>query len=67
VVNNGDLYTIEKLQPRVVIPMHRGGGEDLNQRFANEVAAMVGSSDLVAARRPGDRYFYSNGRIGRPR
>mgnify|MGYP001829122883 CR=1 FL=1 len=65
VVNNGDLYTIERLQPRVVFPMHHGGGEDLNLRFANEVEPAVGAIPIVAARRLGDRYFFSDGRIQR--
>ncbi len=67
VVNNGDIYTIDKLRPRAVFPMHHGGGEDLNQRFVNEVAANAGTSALFAARRMGDRFFYSGGSIQRLR
>jgi L-ascorbate metabolism protein UlaG (beta-lactamase superfamily) len=65
VVNNGDLYTIERLNPQAVFPMHHGGGEDLNQRFAVEVAGSVDPTGVFAARRLGDRYFYSDGRIQR--
>ncbi len=67
VVNNGDLYTIEEFHPRLVFPMHHGGGEDLNQRFANEVGPTVGATPIIAARRLGDRYFFSNGQIHRSR
>jgi L-ascorbate metabolism protein UlaG (beta-lactamase superfamily) len=63
IVNNGDLYTIEKLKPRAVFPMHHGGGEDLHRRFADEVAGEVGSAGVFAASELGDRFFYSSGRI----
>jgi L-ascorbate metabolism protein UlaG (beta-lactamase superfamily) len=65
VVNNGDLYTIEKLRPRVVFPMHHGGGEDLNQRFADEVGPNFVTIPIVAPRRLGDRYLFSDGQLQR--
>jgi len=65
VVNNGDLYTIEQLRPRSVFPMHHGGGEDLNQQFVDEVAGRYEFTKFVAARRLGDCFQYSDGRIRR--
>jgi L-ascorbate metabolism protein UlaG (beta-lactamase superfamily) len=65
VVNNGDFYTIERLKPLVVFPMHHGGGEDLNQRFVDEVQPSFASTPIVAAQRLGARYFFSDGRIQR--
>lgn len=63
VVNNGDIYTIEELRPRVVIPMHHGQGEDLLQRFADGVAERVGSAELFVATDLGDHFFYADGRV----
>jgi len=65
IVNNGDLYTIERLRPRTVFPMHHGGGEDLNQRFADQVADRVAPTSILAARHLGDEFFYSNGQTRR--
>jgi L-ascorbate metabolism protein UlaG (beta-lactamase superfamily) len=65
IVNSGDFYTIERLSPQVVFPMHHGGGEDLYQRFANEVGSSIGSTSVVAARRLGDRFFFAHGRVQR--
>jgi L-ascorbate metabolism protein UlaG (beta-lactamase superfamily) len=67
VVNNGDLYAIDRLKPRAVFPMHHGGGEDLNQRFVDEMAGRVTTTEFVAARQLGDRFFYSDGQVRRGR
>lgn len=65
VVNNGDLYTIERLRPHVVFPVHHGGGEDLSQRFADEVAGSVEPTNIMVARRLGDSFSYSDGHARR--
>lgn len=65
VVNNGDLYTIDKLRARAVFPMHHGGEEALNQRFVDDVADEAHPTQLVAALRLGDRFHYSEGRARR--
>ena len=65
VVNNGDLYTIERFRPHVVFPMHHGGGEDINQRFADEVVGSVDPTSVMVARRLGDSFSYSDGHARR--
>ncbi len=63
VVNSGDIYSVEKLSPRIVFPMHHGGAEDLLLRFADEVGSTVERTEIVAASRLGDHFFYSEGQI----
>lgn len=57
-VNKGDLYTIEKLKPRVTFPMHRGGGEHLYKKFAQEAAENGAKTRFSCAEKRGDRFFY---------
>ena len=63
VVNAGDMYTIGHLMPRIVFPMHHGQADDLLHRFANEVDDTVADTEIVAASRLGDHFFYSDGRV----
>ena len=65
IVNNGDLYAIERLRPHSVFPMHHGGGEDLCQRFADEVGEAVGFGNIAVARRLGDAFYYTDGQTRR--
>jgi L-ascorbate metabolism protein UlaG (beta-lactamase superfamily) len=62
-VNNGDLYTIEKLEPKVTFPMHQGGGERFYERFAQEAQQKGAKSQVVCAKKQGDRFFYQKGKI----
>jgi len=62
-VNKGDLYTIEKLKPRVTFPMHRGKGESAYKKFAQEAADKGVVSKFYCAERKGDRFFYQNNKI----
>jgi L-ascorbate metabolism protein UlaG (beta-lactamase superfamily) len=62
-VNNGDLYTIEKLGPKVTFPMHQGGGERFYERFAQEAQQKGAKTQVVSAKKQGDRFFYQKGKI----
>ena len=64
-INNGDRYSIEKLRPRVMFPMHHGGNEDLYERFAREVRREDVKTAVRFATRPGDRFRYEAGRAER--
>jgi L-ascorbate metabolism protein UlaG (beta-lactamase superfamily) len=65
IVNNGDRYTIATLKPNITFPMHHGRNEDLYQRFAQEIAKESVNSQVYYAERPGDLFWYENGRIER--
>jgi len=62
-VNNGDLYTIEKLGPQVTFPMHQGGGERFYKRFAQEAQQKGAQTQVICAEKQGDRFFYQQGKI----
>ncbi|UCG87670.1 MAG: MBL fold metallo-hydrolase [Gemmatimonadota bacterium] len=64
-VNAGDRYTIEKLRPRALFPMHRGGNEELYERFAREISREDVKTAVYYANRRGDRFTYAGGRVSR--
>lgn len=65
-VNPGDRYTIERLRPRYLFPMHRGGAESAYAEFAEAVEGEAGDTVIVAASAPGDHFVYSDGALERP-
>jgi len=60
-VNNGDLYTLEKLKPHATFPMHRGAGERFYKIFAQEAADKGVKTRILAAEKEGDYFIYKNG------
>ncbi len=64
-IDAGDRYSIEKLRPRVMFPMHHGGNEDLYERFAREIRREDVKTAVHFATRPGDRFSYEAGRAKR--
>jgi len=62
-VNNGDMYTIERLGPRITFPMHKGGGERFYKRFAQEAQQKGARTEVCCAEKQGNRFFYRNGKI----
>lgn len=62
-VNNGDLYTMDKLDPKVTFPMHKGGGERFYKRFAQEAQEKGAKTKVYCAEKRGDRFFYQEGKI----
>jgi len=57
-VNSGDRYTLEKLRPRVLLPMHSGGFEKEYRQFAETAAKLMIKARFLAAGRRGERFFY---------
>ena len=62
-INNGDLYTIEKLGPKVTFPMHKGGGERFYKKFAQKAQQKGAETKVYCAEKRGDRFFYQDGKI----
>lgn len=62
-VNNGDLYTMDKLGPKATFPMHQGGGERFYKKFAKEAREKGAKSSVYCAEKRGDRFFYQQGKI----
>ena len=62
-VNNGDLYTIKKLGPKVTFPMHQGGGERFYKKFAQEAKQKGAQTRVICAEKQGDRFFYQQGKM----
>lgn len=62
-VNKGDLYTIEKLSPKVIFPMHQGGREHTLKRFANEAEQKDLKTEVVCVEHKGDSFIYGKGII----
>jgi len=65
IINAGDRYSIERLSPRVMFPMHHGDNEDLYERFAREIRREDVRTAVYDATRPGDHFSYKSGRIER--
>ncbi len=62
-VNNGDIYTIDKLGPKVTFPMHQGGGERFYEKFAQEALQKGAQTQVICTKKQGDRFFYQEGKI----
>jgi L-ascorbate metabolism protein UlaG (beta-lactamase superfamily) len=62
-INNGDLYTIDKLGPKVTFPMHQGGGERFYKKFAQEARQKGAKTEVICAEKQGDSFFYREGKI----
>lgn len=62
-LNQGDVYTIEALRPRVTFPMHRGGHEDEYAAFAREVSSRRLPTRLGVAKAPGSSFRYRSGKL----
>jgi L-ascorbate metabolism protein UlaG (beta-lactamase superfamily) len=65
VVNQGDLYTLDHLQPRITFPMHRGGAEEAYEEWARAVAESRRGVNIRFPARQGDVFVYEEGRITR--
>jgi ankyrin repeat protein/L-ascorbate metabolism protein UlaG (beta-lactamase superfamily) len=57
-VQKGVLYSIDKLAPNVLFPMHAGGNEHVYEEFAEKAVAMGVETPIGCARNDGDRFFY---------
>jgi len=62
-VNAGDRYTIEKLSPKSLFPMHHGDNEDLYERFAHEIENDGVKTAVHYADGRGDCFTYVAGRV----
>jgi len=59
----GQYYTIEKLSPKVVFPMHNGGYERQHEKFAKVVKDRGIKVKVGVVQNQGDCFLYSNGRL----
>jgi len=63
-VQIGSYYTIEKLQPKVVFPMHNGEYfSSTYQEFKDEARQKGVSTPIICAMNRGDRFYYKKGKI----
>jgi L-ascorbate metabolism protein UlaG (beta-lactamase superfamily) len=62
----GEYYTIEKLSPKVVFPMHDGGSERQYKKFAQKTKKRGLKVKVAAATKRGDVFFYSKGKLKNP-
>jgi len=62
-VNAGDRYTIERLRPKAVFPMHSGGREREYAAFAAEAGPLYPDVDFGVAERPGQQFHYRDGHL----
>jgi L-ascorbate metabolism protein UlaG (beta-lactamase superfamily) len=62
-VNNGNLYTIRMLEPKVTFPMHQGGGERFYKKFAQEAQQKGARTQFYCAEKRGDTFFYQREKI----
>jgi len=61
-VNSGDRYTMEKLRPRRLFPMHSGGYEKEYRQFAEAAAKLNIPITVLAAGRRGEPFVYRRDR-----
>ena len=62
-ITEGIFYAIEKLQPKVMFPMHAGGMEHLYKELAQEAEKKKFKTNVHYAQSKGDRFFYQNSSI----
>ncbi len=54
-------YVLDKMHPRVILPMHAHGYEDLYQNFAR-LAQAFGWTNILVPQKPGDRFTEEPGK-----
>jgi len=59
----GEFYTIDKLKPKVVFPMHGGGNEQQHKIFAEKVEAKGFDTHIGIAEKRGDCFYYLKGKL----
>jgi len=62
-LNQGDVYSIEALEPQVTFPMHRGGWEDMYAAFASEASSRRLPTKVGVAKAPGEFFHYQGGEL----
>jgi ankyrin repeat protein/L-ascorbate metabolism protein UlaG (beta-lactamase superfamily) len=62
-VKKGIFYTIKKLSPHVMVPMHAGGGEENYIKFAKETIAAGFDTPICCAGHNGDWFFVNQGSV----
>jgi|WetSurMetagenome_2_1015567.scaffolds.fasta_scaffold15719_3 ankyrin repeat protein/L-ascorbate metabolism protein UlaG (beta-lactamase superfamily) len=62
-VRKGIYYTVDKLHPKVLFPMHSGGGEYRYLEFARDAEANGCKAKICCAKANGDRYVYRKGTV----
>ncbi len=65
IVNNGDLYTVEQMQPSVAFPMHRGRDPQTYSEWARAMTDSGTTSTVRFASSRGEWFFYSSGAVTR--
>jgi len=62
-LNQGDVYSIETLEPRVTFPMHCGGCEDNYAAFASQASSLDLPTTVGVADAPGAFFHYRGGTL----
>lgn len=62
-ITRGIFYAIEKLRPKVMLPMHAGGKEYLYKEFAQEAEKKNLKTKVCYCLNRGDELIYQNGEI----
>lgn len=62
-VKKGVFYTIKKLSPHVMVPMHAGGNEQRYIKFAKETKAAGFDTPICCAGHNGDWFFVNQGSV----
>jgi len=62
-VKKGVFYTMKKLSPHVMVPMHAGGGEERYIQFAEETKAAGFDTPICCAGHNGDWFFVNQGHV----
>jgi L-ascorbate metabolism protein UlaG (beta-lactamase superfamily) len=58
-ITQGVFYAIDKLNPKILFPMHGNGREYLYQEFAREADSKNVECNIVCAENPGDNWEFS--------
>lgn len=61
--DQGVIYALKKLAPRVFFPMHAVNKEYMNHDLIVRIRGHLGDTIPMAARSRGDRFLYKKGRI----
>jgi L-ascorbate metabolism protein UlaG (beta-lactamase superfamily) len=62
-VKKGIYYALDKLQPRVMFPMHANGNEYMYRDFISEAEGKNLNTKFAYAEARGDEFFYKKGQI----
>ena len=64
-LKEGTIYTVEKLNPKILVPTHAGGREFIYAQFIETIKDQLQDTRFIIPENRGDSYYYNDGSVKR--